>query len=118
MRVVADYQRSQQAGKRQAGEVISFEEARRSTEVDGLNDVPAGDLDVASILSWIDVQRLVESDPDRKHARRNILVFKLHYIEGLTPEEISDYPGFDLTRSSAEKIIKNLRLQLQKRIGQ
>jgi DNA-directed RNA polymerase specialized sigma24 family protein len=113
MNVVSDFHRSQQAEKRQAA-VISFEEARHALKGRELS----GELDIASILGWIDIQRLVQSDPDRKHARRNLLVFQLHYIEGLTPEEISHHPGFDLSKSSAEKTIKNLRVKLQEWIGQ
>ena len=72
---------------------------------------------MTAILSWIDVQRLIESEPDRKNATRNVLIFKLHHIEGLTMREISQYPGFDLTESAIEKILRNLRAQLRKRMG-
>jgi RNA polymerase sigma factor (sigma-70 family) len=113
MGVVSDYYRSQQAGKRRPAEIISIEEARRHEEH---SKVPA-DLDVTSILSWIDVQRLIDSEPDRRNATRNVLIFKLHYVEGLTMREISQYPGFDLTEAAIEVILKNLRTELKKRMG-
>ena len=113
MGTVSDYYRSKQAEKRQPAEIISIEEVRRGEEQKGAVE----DLDVSAILSWIDVQRLIESEPDRKNATRNVLVFKLHYLEGLTIGEISQYPGFDLTTSSIEKILRHLRAQLRKRMG-
>ena len=113
MGIVSDYFRSQQAHKRRPAEIISFEQARRE-EVS--RDTPA-DPDVASILEWIDVQRLIDSEPDRRHATRNVLIFKLHYVEGLTVREISQYPGFDLTEGAIEVILKNLRNELRRRMG-
>ena len=112
MGVVSDYFRSQKAGKRKPAEIISFEVARRGEE-----KTHADDLDVTSILSWIDVSRLIESERDRRNATRNVLIFKLHYVEGLTVREISQYPGFDLTEPAIEVILKNLRTQLKKRMG-
>jgi RNA polymerase sigma factor (sigma-70 family) len=111
MSAVSDHFRPQQAGKRTA-EIISIDEARRVEE-----DKPAPDLDVTAILSWIDVGRLIESETDRRNATRNVLIFKLHYLEGLTVREISSYPGFDLTESSIEVILKNLREQLRRKLG-
>lgn len=113
MGVVSDYYRAQQADKRQTAEIISIDEARRKEE----HSNTAEDLDVTSILSWIDVRRLIESEPDRRNATRNVLIFKLHYVHGLTMREISQYPGFDLTESSVEKVLKNLRAQLKRRLG-
>ena len=111
MRAVSDHFRSQQAGKRTA-EIISIDDARRFEEESKVED-----LDISSILSWIDVARLIESDPDRRNATRNVLIFKLHYLEGLTVKEISQYPGFDLTEGAIEVVLKNLRMQLRKKMG-
>lgn len=113
MSAVSDYHRSQQARKRQTAEIISIEMVRRNEE----RISTTGDADVTAILAWIDVQRLIESDPDRRNATRNVLIFKLHYVEGLSVREISQYPGFDLAESSIEKILINLRAQLAKRMG-
>jgi RNA polymerase sigma factor (sigma-70 family) len=111
MCAVSDHFRSQQAGKRTA-EIISIEDARRIEEESNVES-----LDLTSILSWIDVARLIEADPDRRNAPRNVLIFKLHYVEGLTVREISQYPGFDLKEGAIEVILKNLRDQLRKKMG-
>jgi RNA polymerase sigma factor (sigma-70 family) len=113
MGVVSDYHRSQHAGKRQPAEVVSIEQARRGERREKLPD----DIDVTSLLSWIDVGRLIESEPDRRNATRNVLIFKLHYVEGLTFKEISQFPGFNLTETAIAAILKNLRTQLKKRMG-
>jgi RNA polymerase sigma factor (sigma-70 family) len=112
--VVTDYHRYQTAGKRQGAQVISIDEARQNSAA-----LPgeAAELDFGAILSWIDVERLVDSDMDRKHAARNVLIFKLHYIDGFTPGEISRFPGFDLTESGIEVVLQRLKTRLQKRIG-
>jgi|SRR5688572_4723586 len=112
MGVVSDYYRSQGADKRRPAEIISIEEARRHEEGTSLPD-----FDVTAFLSWIDVRRLIESEPDRRNATRNVLIFKLHYVEGLTVREISQYPGFELTENAIEVILKNLRIALKKRMG-
>jgi len=112
--VATDYHRAQMTGKRQAAQVVSLEEARESgVTLAG----ESAELNVAAILSWIDVERLVDSDADRKHATRNVLIFKLHHIDGLTSDEIARFPGFDLTRSGIETILQRLKARLQKRIG-
>ena len=69
---------------------------------------------LSSILSWIDIERIVEGDPDRKSARRNALIFKLHYIDGFEAGEIARFPGFDLSKSGVETILARLRKRIQK----
>ena len=69
---------------------------------------------LSAILSWIDVERVVEGDPDRKNARRNALIFKLHYIDGFEAGEIARFPGFELTKSGVETILARLRKRIQK----
>ena len=111
---IGDHQRYQNAGKRQAGEVISIEEARAAAR-----PLPgeASELDIAAILSLIDVERLVDADTDRKHATRNVLIFKLRYIDGFTPGEIAQFPGFNLTESGIEVVLQKLKARLQRKIG-
>ena len=93
---------------------ISIEEAReRRVPFPG----EATELDLSAILGWIDVERLVDADMDRKHATRNVLIFKLHYIDGFTPEEIAQFPGFELTASGIEVALTRLKARLRKRIG-
>ena len=69
---------------------------------------------ISSILAWIDIERIVEGDPDRKNARRNALIFKLHYIDGFEAGEIAKFPGFELSKSGVETILARLRKRTQK----
>jgi RNA polymerase sigma factor (sigma-70 family) len=111
--VVTDHQRHNTADKRSAGVVVSFEGAR---EMDEELERETSDLDaksLASILSWIDVERVLQKDPDQRHARRNLLIFKLHYIDGFNSAEIAAFPGFDLTPSGVNSILSRLRKRLQ-----
>jgi RNA polymerase sigma factor (sigma-70 family) len=114
MSVVSDYRRRDTADKR-SGQIISIDAARETVEESSQHD--SADFDVnslASILSWIDVERVLEGDPDQRNARRNLLIFKLHYIDGFTAEEISRFPGFDLARSGVETILSRLRKRIRK----
>ncbi|HLH32179.1 MAG TPA: hypothetical protein VKY31_13330 [Terriglobia bacterium] len=113
--VVQDYQRAAASDKRRA-QVVPIE-AARAAELGGLAPADSPEFDssqLGSILSWIDVERIVEGDPDRKNARRNALIFKLHYIDGFQSGEIATFPGFDLTKSGVETILSRLRKRIQK----
>jgi len=109
MNVVTDFYRHKQAEKRQSGQVVSFEDARK---VEGERG-NFTQLDIVSVLSWIDVERLVAMEPDLKKAARNVLILKLHYLEGFTIEEIAEYPGFDLTLSGVNMVLQRLKARLQ-----
>jgi DNA-directed RNA polymerase specialized sigma24 family protein len=112
--VVQDYQRHGASDKRRA-QVIPLESAK-AAELGGMlaPDTPEFDSNkLGSILSWIDVERIVEGDPDRKNARRNALIFKLHYIDGFESSEIAQFPGFELTKSGVETILTRLRKRIQ-----
>lgn len=109
--VATDYLRHEARGKRRA-QIIPIDKARSAES----NDAAVAEFDassLSSILSWIDVERIVESEPDRKNARRNALIFKLHYVDGLTSSEISRFPGFELSRSGVEAILARLRKRIQ-----
>jgi RNA polymerase sigma factor (sigma-70 family) len=111
--VVADRQRHEAASKRSAS-VVSFEEALET--MDEKSQRETADFDVnslASILSWIDVERVLQGDPDQRNARRNLLIFKLHYIDGFTSAEIAHFPGFDLTKSGVDTILARLRKRIR-----
>lgn len=112
--VVQDYQRAAASDKRR-GQVVPIESAK-AAELGGMRlpDSPEFDSSqLGSILSWIDVERIVEGDPDRKNARRNALIFKLHYIDGFESGEIARFPGFDLTKPGVETILARLRKRIQ-----
>jgi hypothetical protein len=92
-------------------------EAARAAEMSGTASTDSPEFDstqLGSILSWIDIERIVEGDPDRKNARRNALIFKLHYVDGFESGEIARFPGFGLTKSGVETILARLRKRIQK----
>jgi RNA polymerase sigma factor (sigma-70 family) len=112
--VVHDYQRRNASEKRR-GQLVSMD-AAKAAEL-ATNRLPESqEFDpgaLSAILSWIDVQRMVESDPDRKSAARNALIFKLHYVDGFSSEEIAGFPGFELTKSGVESVLARLRKRIQ-----
>ena len=112
--VVQDHLRQLGSGKRR-GLVVSIDRAK-GVEFDDGSSVASPEFDagtLSSILSWIDVERVVEGDPDRKNARRNALIFKLHYVDGFSSNEIARFPGFELTKSGVETILARLRKRIQ-----
>ena len=112
--VVRDHQRRVASGKRSA-QVVPIELAQ-AAEQSGKKSADSPEFDssqLSSILSWIDIERVVDGDPDQKNARRNALIFKLHYIDGFESGEISHFPGFELTTSGIETILTRLRKRIQ-----
>src|SRR2546428_1018858 len=112
--VVQDYQRQLATEKRRAT-VVPIESIKAG-ELTGSRSAGAAEFDsnaIGAILSWIDVERIVEGDPDRKNARRNALIFKLHYIDGFQAAEIARFPGFELAKSGVESILARMRKRIQ-----
>ena len=112
--VVQDHQRQLMSEKRRAN-VVPIETAKAG-EMAGVPSIDSAEFDsstLSSILAWIDIERIVDGDPDRKNARRNALIFKLHYIDGFESREISRFPGFELTKSGVETILARLRKRIQ-----
>ena len=68
---------------------------------------------LSAILSWIDIERVIDGDPDRKNSGRNALIFKLHYVDGFSSAEIANFPGFGLSKSGVETILARLRKRIQ-----
>jgi DNA-directed RNA polymerase specialized sigma24 family protein len=113
--VVQDHQRQMSSEKRR-GLVVSIDSVKAG-DAAGFRPTESPEFDssvLTSLLSWIDIERIVEGDPDRKNARRNALIFKLHYIDGFEAGEIARFPGFDLTKSGVETILARLRKRIQK----
>jgi DNA-directed RNA polymerase specialized sigma24 family protein len=113
--VAQDHQRQISSEKRRA-QVIPIESARAG-EAAGFRPAESPEFDpnaLSSILSWIDIERIVERDPDHKNARRNALIFKLHYIDGFEAGEIAGFPGFELTTSGVQTILARMRKRIQK----
>jgi DNA-directed RNA polymerase specialized sigma24 family protein len=110
--VAFDFQRRIASNKR-AGQVISMDQLKHEKTGSGESaEFDAGAL--SSILSWIDVERVVEGDPDRRNAQRNALIFKLHYVDGFSPKEIARFPGFELSKSGVETILARLKQRIQR----
>jgi len=112
--VVQDYQRHIGSDKRGA-QVIPIDYATAG-ELNRRKPVDRPEVDsdqLSSILSWIDMERVVEGDSDRKNARRNALIFQLHYINGFEAAEIARFPGFDLSKSGVQAILARLRKRIQ-----
>ena len=112
--VVQDYHRHGGREKRK-GQVVSIDDVRLAEFSDrAVRESPEFDSNaLSSILSWIDIERVVEGDPDRKNARRNALIFKLHYVDGFSSAEIAGFPGFDLTKAGVETVLGRLRKRIQ-----
>jgi RNA polymerase sigma factor (sigma-70 family) len=112
--VVRDHHRSMTTEKRSA-QVIPIDQAK-AAEASGKKSSDAPKVDVSplgSVLSLIDIERIIEGDPDKKNARRNALIFQLHYINGLESGEIAAFPGFGLTTSGVQTILARLKKRLQ-----
>ncbi len=113
--VVSDHYRKSQAEKRRPAEIISIEDARHQGR-DLVGE--AVEMDIASILSWIDVERLLDSESDRRNAARNVLLFKLHHVDGFSVQEIASFPGFGLKETAIRDALHQMRIHLQKRMGE
>src|SRR2546428_12432149 len=91
--VVQDYQRRSASEKRR-GQVVPIDAAKSAAFAEKrLPESSEFDPEaLRAILSWIDIERIVEGDPDRKNAGRNALIFKLHYVDGFSSTEIASVP--------------------------
>ena len=110
--VVADHFRYQMAEKRQA-QVISIDHAREVVENSRIAGADLDEKTIGAVLSWIDVDRVLKNDEDRRHAARNLLIFKLHYIDGFTAAELAEFPGFSLSVSGIEAVLNRIRKRLR-----
>ena len=112
--VVHDHQRSAATEKRSAQVVpIDFAAAAESQAKKSADAPEFDSSQLSSILSWIDMERVIEGEPDKKNARRNALIFQLHYINGFESGEIARFPGFGLTKSGIQAILTRLRKRIQ-----
>jgi RNA polymerase sigma factor (sigma-70 family) len=106
--VVKDHGRSLNSEKRKV-RVVSIDTVR-DIEMSGAakHESPTSD-SLASRIIYLDFEKVIENEPDRKNARRNALIFKLHAIDGFQASEIAQFPGFDLSKSGVETIIARFR---------
>jgi RNA polymerase sigma factor (sigma-70 family) len=112
--VVQDYQRNIGSDKRSAQVIpIDYAKAAELRRKKSTDSPQAESNQLSSILEWIDMERVVEGDSDRKNARRNALIFQLHYINGFESGEIARFPGFGLTKSGVQTILTRLRKRIE-----
>jgi RNA polymerase sigma-70 factor (ECF subfamily) len=104
--VVADQLRSQRA-QRRAGQVIPLDELKdlSSTHADA-------DARLSTLLQMIDVERAIRADEQSRNPERDLLIFKLHFIEGLSASEIASMPALKLTTSGLEKVLNRVKSRL------
>ena len=103
--VVRDHLRAANSAKRR-GQVVSIDSVRTAEHA---SDSSA----LTTLARLIDVEKAIEGDPDRKNARRNVLIFKLHYVDGFQASEIAQFPGFGLSKSGVETILSRLRKRFE-----
>ncbi|MBO0861319.1 MAG: sigma-70 family RNA polymerase sigma factor, partial [Chloracidobacterium sp.] len=60
-----------------------------------------------------DVIRILKDSFKGRNRKRNILIFLLHFREGLTPQEISEIELFELRPSSVSHILAEMREKLR-----
>ncbi|HEX4999588.1 MAG TPA: sigma-70 family RNA polymerase sigma factor [Terriglobia bacterium] len=108
MHVHGDYIRRSKAQRRE-GDPMPIEDAQV------LDLIPRHTIDVGAMLKWSDVERLIQSESDSRTATRNVLICKLHFIEGLTAEEIAQYPTFELTANGVEAVLRRMKARLERR---
>ena len=66
----------------------------------------------SAILKLIDVEKALRSDDESRNLERDLLIFKLHFVEGLSPREIASIPALKLTTSGLEKVLGRMKNRL------
>ena len=104
--VVADQLRSQRALRRRA----------QTVPLDQLQEFRAphvnSDNKFSALLELIDIEKALRADEESKNPERDLLIFKLHFVEGLSAREIASMPGLKLTTSGLEKVLNRIRNRL------
>ena len=108
--VVADQLRFQRALRRRA-QVVAL---------DQLQDfgMPHRDSETkfAALLDIIDVERALREDEESKNPERDLLIFKLHFVEGLSVREIATIRELNLTTSGLEKVLNRVKNRLTRKL--
>jgi len=110
--VVTDHLRREFGKQRSRDNVVSIEEVREMAEARRTPD--RNELDFESIISVIDMEKVIANDPDVKNGQRNALIFQLHYKDGLTAKEIAGFRVFDLNTSGVEAVLVRLRKRIRR----
>jgi RNA polymerase sigma factor (sigma-70 family) len=106
---VVDHQRSGRAVRRRA-QLVSLEDLREFN-----SSRNRWDARITALLDLIDVEKALKTDEQSKNPNRDLLIFKLHFVEGLTAREIASIPGFNLTTSGLEKVLTRLRSRISRK---
>ena len=104
--IVVDQLRSQSALRRRA-QVVPLDQVQEvsSPRVDPIARFSA-------LLELIDVEKALRTDEESKNPERDLLIFKLHFVEGFSASEIASIPGLKLTTSGSEKVLSRVRNRL------
>jgi RNA polymerase sigma-70 factor, ECF subfamily len=104
--IVVDQLRAQSALRRRA-QIVSLDQLQEagSPRVDPLARFSA-------LLELIDVEKALRTDQESKNPDRDLLIFKLHFVEGLSAKEIASIPTLKLTASGSEKVLSRVRDRL------
>jgi len=108
--VTADHLRHTHALKRYA-EMVSIEDLLRERKED---EVVAKADDYTDRLAQEELIELLCRTFTGSTSRRDILIFLLHVLEGLSPEEIAATGHFDLKPTSIAHIITRMKAELRK----
>lgn len=111
--VVRDQFRYDDAVKRKAT-VIPIEEARRRAERSESDRLLAGGESGEDVLRLVDVERSLERAASGRKPARDVLIFKLYYLEGFTADEIAAFPGFRLSANGVETVLTRMREKLNR----
>jgi RNA polymerase sigma factor (sigma-70 family) len=68
-------------------------------------------------LTVEDIEKALRGAVSRKNRDRDVLVFKLHYYEGLTFEEIRKALGLDISTMGIGSILNRINTKLRSRLG-
>lgn len=104
--IVADDLRAKGAVRRRA-QLISLEQAHDSAAA-----VNPDDRRLAAALKLIDLEKVLQSGDESKNPERDLLIYKLHFVEGLSAREIASIPSLKLTTSGAEKVVGRVKNRL------
>lgn len=110
--VVSDHFRYQSAEKRQ-GQVISIEQARETIEKLRVGATDLGSSRSDSQLAWIDLERELSNSGELGFTARDLLIFKLYYVDGFTAGELGQFPGFRLSAAGIEAAVNRVRSRLR-----
>lgn len=110
--VVIDYFRAIKAEKRPKI-TYSIEELVENTGDGFLRNGETERMKHKGVVTADDIERALRKSVGWRHRERDMLIFKLHYLDGLTSEEIINTMGLDITpvavNSILSRILKKMR---------